>query len=140
MTSQTHPATVVDVHDGDTIKVSVRLAKTRLRDCDLGFHIYAEKGWLVLHAPIRLLGCNAIELHNPGGIEAQHNLLRLLPPGTVVGLTTVSTDKYARWDAAITLPDGTDLVTALIHDQWAAAWDGTGSKPTPPWPRTVGAA
>jgi len=66
MTSaQTHPAKIVSVHDGDTIKVSIPLARSRAKDRDLGFHIYVEHGWLVLHAPIRLLGCNAIELHSP---------------------------------------------------------------------------
>lgn len=54
MTAQTHPATVLAVHDGDTIKVAIRLAKTR----------------------------------------------------------------------------------SLIRDQWAAAWNGNGTKPTPAWPRT----
>lgn len=140
MTAQTHPATVLAVHDGDSLTVSIRLARTRARDADLGFHIHAEHGWLVLHAPIRLLGCNAIELKDPGGVEAQQHLATVLPVGTLVSLSTVATDKYARWDAAVTLPDGTDLVTGLIRDGWAAAWNGLGPKPTPAWPRITAAA
>lgn len=139
--AQNHPATVLAVHDGDTITVSIRLAKTRAKDADLGFHVHAEKGWLVLHSPIRLLGCNAIELKDPGGAEAQQNLATLLPIGTLVGLSTVAADKYGtRWDATVTLPDGTDLVTRLIRDGWAAAWNGLGPKPTPAWPRQETAA
>ena len=136
--TQRHPAVVLEVHDGDTVKMSVRLAKTRMPDHDLGFHIYAEHGFIVLHTSVRLLGCNAIELRNPGGPEAQQNLAALLPAGLHVMLSTVLDDKYGgRVDATVTLPDGTDLVTALIVGQWAAPWDGLGPKPTPPWPRTI---
>lgn len=138
MAAQTHPATVLNVHDGDSIKVAIRLARTRRRDSDLGFHIYTEHGWLVLHAAVRLLGCNAIELANPGGVEARDHLASLLPVGTLVTLSTVLDDKYGgRFDAAAQLPDGSDLVAALIAEQWAAEWNGLGPKPTPPWPRTV---
>jgi endonuclease YncB( thermonuclease family) len=104
MTSaQTHPAKIVSVHDGDTIKVSIPLARSRAKDRDLGFHIYVEHGWLVLHAPIRLLGCNAIELHSPGGVEARDNLAALLPVGTTVMLMTVAVDKYGSrwWDSPV---------------------------------------
>lgn len=132
---QTHAGTVLAVHDGDTITVAVALASTRRANADLGFHCYAEHGRLVLHLPIRLLGCNAIELKDPGGLEAQQNLARLLPLGSTVTLRTVATDKYARYDAAITLPDGTDLVPHLIATGWAAPWTGLGPKPTPAWPR-----
>lgn len=135
--SQTHPAVVLAVHDGDTITVRVTLASTRLKDTDLGFHVYAEGRKLTLHIPVRLLGCNAIELNQPGGVEARDNLASLLPVGTPITLRTVATDKYARYDAAITLPDGTDLVPKLIADGWAAPWNGQGPKPVPAWPRTT---
>jgi endonuclease YncB( thermonuclease family) len=142
VTAQSHPATVLTVHDGDTISVSIRLARTRARNADLGFHVYAENGWLVLHADIRLLGCNAIELKDPGGAEAQQNLAALLPLGTVVNVRTVSNDpdKWGgRWDGDVTLPDGTSLVDGLIRDGWAAPWTGLGPKPTPDWPRKAAA-
>lgn len=135
--AQTHPATVVEVHDGDTIKVAARLARNRGRDQDLGFHVYRESGWLVLHALVRLLGCNARELSQPGGVEARDHLAALLPVGKVVTLTTVGADKFARWDAKV-LADGVDLVQQLIDDEWLAPWDGTGERPLPPWPRTKG--
>lgn len=134
----TYPATVLEVHDGDTIKVAIQLGRSRAHEQDLGFHIYVENHTLTLHLPIRMLGCNARELHEPGGVEARDNLIALLPAGTRVSLRTVAADKYGtRYDAAVTLPDGSDLVTGLIAGQWAAAWDGSGVKPVPPWPRTI---
>ena len=122
MTVWTYPqATVVYVHDGDTLAA----------DLDLGFG-------LKLRQLLRLDGCNAIELSQPGGQAARVNLAVLLPVGTVVPVSIVSLDKYAgRCDAQITLPDGRDLVTVLIMQQWAAPWNGLGPKPTPPWPRTI---
>ena len=117
----TYNAMVVAVHDGDTITASI----------DLGFHV------MLFQQQVRLLGCNARELSEPGGLEARDNLRALLPsaPATVT-IRTVRPDKFGgRYDAQITLPDGTDLVSKLIADGWAAPWDGTGSKPVPPWPR-----
>lgn len=130
-------AVVSEVIDGDTVKLSVRLAKSRGKDVDLGFHVYREGGWLVLHYTFRLLGCNAAEHGTPAGDAATANLKALLPVSTVVGVSSVANDKYSRYDALIALPDGTDLVTKLIAEQWAAAWNGLGPKPLPPWPRTV---
>jgi endonuclease YncB( thermonuclease family) len=119
-------AVVRSVHDGDTITC----------DVDLGLGTWSHG--LVL----RLYGCNARELTDPGGAEARDNLASLLPLGSRVVVRSYKTgrdlphDKYSgRYDASITLPDGDDLVTLLIAGQWAAAWDGKGAKPVPPWPR-----
>jgi len=141
--SKRWPAIVTNVHDGDTIDATILLGLAPAgRDTDYGFHVYREThdghAWLVLHGSIRLLGCNARELAMPGGVEARDNLAALLPVGSTVTLATASPDKFGgRYDAAIFLPDGSDLVAQLITGQWAAAWDGTGAKPVPPWPRTV---
>lgn len=124
----TYTAVVLAVHDGDTITA----------DVDLGFGV-----WIRGQA-YRLLGCNAIELGAPGGKEARDNLAGLLLPPTLmpaVTLTSVKPDKYGgRWLCVITMPDGSDLVSRLIADGWAAAWNGRGVKPVPPWPREVSSA
>jgi endonuclease YncB( thermonuclease family) len=119
-------ATVLRVIDADTIEV----------DVDHGFYIHQGP------TPVRLLGCNAAEHGTPGGDAATAHLTSLLPVGTHIVLETAKPDKFApRWDAAVTYmrPDGkvSDLVGDLIGDQWAAAWNGKGEKPLPPWPRTV---
>jgi endonuclease YncB( thermonuclease family) len=121
----TYAAKVTAVHDGDTCSV----------DLDLGLSVH------VLTA-IRLLGCNAIELGDPGGVEAGQHLREVLL-GQAVYLRTVKPDKYAgRMDAQVTVladptdpTSGYDLVTRLIADGWAAAWDGKGPKRVPSWPR-----
>lgn len=119
-------ATVAAVHDGDTFSVIV----------DRGFYDYL--GNAAHPIPIRVLGINAIELSAPGGKEAAANLAALLPVGTAVVLTTAKPDKYApRWDAAVETPTIPDLAAYLIENEWAAAYDGTGTKAVPPWPRTV---
>ena len=120
-------ATINEVHDGDTLYGYV--------DQGIGQwnHGAAKNG-----IGLRLNGCNARELSEPGGIEARDNLAALVPVGSVVPITSVSWDKYSnRLDVTITLADGTDLVSKLIADGWAAAWDGTGARPVPAWPRVV---
>jgi endonuclease YncB( thermonuclease family) len=116
----TYAARVVRVIDGDTL----------VADVDLGFQMW-------VHAQsFRLLGINAREHTQPGGREAAAHLSATLAPDTVVRLTSVKPDKFGgRYDALITLPDGSDLATVLISTGWAAAWDGSGTKPLPPWPR-----
>lgn len=122
----TYNATVVSVHDGDTINVIV----------DRGMYDYA--GCEAHPVPVRLVGCNARELREPGGKEARDHVAALLPPGAPVVLTTVKPDKYApRWDAQVATAAIPDLAAHLVTDDWAAAWDGTGRAPVPPWPRTV---
>lgn len=124
MTDRVYPhAEVVRVVDGDTIVL----------DVDLGFDAW------IRNQSFRLLGCNAREHTAPGGQEAIANLRTVLPTGMVVALTSIKPDKYGgRYDAVITLPSGQDLTELLVSTQWAAAWNGKGSKPVPPWPRTLG--
>lgn len=113
-----YAAQVISVHDGDTCEVNI----------DMGFKL-----WLC-EQPIRLLGCNAIELKDPGGVEARDNLAGILTGAQVV-LRTVKPDKYGgRMLAAIWLGDR-DIVAELIASGWAAPWDGKGVKPVPSWPR-----
>lgn len=119
--SYVYRATVVSVHDGDTLTL----------DVDLGFFVHVV-------VPFRLAGINARELAQPGGPEARDHLAMLLPAGAVVTVASIKPDKFGgRWDAAITCDIFGDLAAELVASQWAAAWDGTGPKPVPPWPRTV---
>jgi endonuclease YncB( thermonuclease family) len=121
-------AIVTGVHDGDTITV----------DLDLGLDTWKHD----FH--VRLHGGNARELKDPGGKEAGANLSALLPLGSRVVLRShkqgrdIDPDKYGgRYLATVALPDGRDLVTHLIEQQWMAPWDGNGKKPLPPWPREI---
>lgn len=119
-------AKVHHVHDGDTIYVVV----------DMGMFHYA--GSADDPVPIRVYGINARELDEPGGPEAAENLAVLLPPDAPIVLTTVKPDKFApRWDAHIETPAIPDLAAYLVDRQWAAPYFGSGTKPVPPWPRTV---
>lgn len=116
----TFSAVVDRVQDGDTLDLSVNLD---------GFGAWHRGSF-------RLLGCNARELSQPGGPEAAANLAAMLPVGTQVVIRSVKVDKFGgRYDAAVQLADGSDLVAALIAANWAAAWNGVGTKPVPPWPR-----
>lgn len=118
----TYRATVTAVQDGDTFSVNI----------DLGL-----KTWR-LGENIRVLGINSIELADPGGKEARHNLAQLLPVGTAVTIRTVKADKYGtRYNAAVTLPDGADLATLLLAAGWAAPYTGRGPKVAPGWPRLM---
>lgn len=112
-------------HDGDTGTFLL----------DLGFNVYAR--W-----PVRLLGCNAIELAKPGGKEARDHILTLCPVGTQVTVESATWDKYARVDGIVLVPSlGADflgdLAERMIRDGYAAEWDGTGKAPIPPWPIPV---
>ena len=115
-----YAATVTGIHDGDTVTA----------DVSLGFGTWR-------HAQaFRLLGLNAIELADPGGGEARANLAAILTATPGVILTSVKPDKFGgRYDARITLPDGTDLTDLLTGAGWAAPWDGRGPRPLPAWPR-----
>lgn len=116
-----YKAIPVNVHDGDTLTLHV----------DMGFTTWH-------HGSFRLNRCNARELNEPGGIEARDNLIELLlTPGMTILIRSYKMDKYGRYLAEIVMPDGTNLVDFLIEQQWAAPWDGTGTKPLPPWPRNI---
>lgn len=120
-------ARIEDVHDGDTLYGDV--------DQGIGIH---NRGKSPRGLGLRLFGCNARELSMPGGPEARANLAALIPVGSELAVVSRAWDRESgRIDVSITLPDGSDLVETLIAGQWAAAWDGTGTKPVPPWPRTV---
>jgi hypothetical protein len=122
-------AWVIEWHDADTVLARV----------DRGRRDYST--WSV-----RVLGSSAREVPNPpftkgepGGPEAQAEVTRRWPPGTPLVLATVKPDKYGDRQLALVVaagPTGSVNVAAeLIYDHWAAAWNGRGIPPKPPWPR-----
>lgn len=137
MTAYTYRGQVLAVHDGDTLRVDLDLVGVagRHHDVDLGFDVHLAGHRLRLREDVRLFGCNARELTAPGGVEARDHLAQLLPAGVWVTVQTFKPDKYGgRYDARITLPDGRDVTTVMCADGYATPWNGTGTKPVPPWP------
>lgn len=129
-----YEATVLEVHDGDTIRIDVDCNQpVRGHDRDLGFHLHIEAHRLRFHPSVRLLGINAPELATPAGVVARDYLAGLLPVGTsVIAATHLDeNDKYGRLLASIELPDGRDASQLMIDSGNAAAWDGHGPKPVP---------
>lgn len=113
-------ATIERVIDGDTLVLSL----------DLGFGIWLHR------QTFRLVGINARELREIGGADAAAYLRMIAPPGTTCTISSVKNDKYGgRYDARIALPDIPDVASHLVERGWASAWNGTGPKPTPTWPR-----
>lgn len=111
---------VTGIHDGDTVHVGVV-------DPLLSIPVVLA---------VRILGVNARELSEPGGIEARAALTAELPVGTVVTLRGVRSDKYAgRIVSAVITAAGVDVGGWLVANGWAAPWNGTGPKPVPDWPR-----
>lgn len=114
-----YDAIIEDVYDADTVRLTV----------ELGFDQARRRVALRLH------GCNARELNEPGGIEARNFLRNLLPLGTRVLIRSIQNDKFGgRYNALLALPDGRDVVTLLIKAGYAAAWNGEGPRPVPAWP------
>lgn len=128
-----YKATVVRIHDGDTISVNVLLTKVgKLKhDLDLGFNVHrTPKGLLLEDQAVRLYGCNAPELSTPEGKVALTTIQTLIKVGDVVTLISHGWDKYGgRIDGSIILPDGRDLVSELVTLGAVKPWNGTGTKP-----------
>jgi endonuclease YncB( thermonuclease family) len=118
VTTWTVPALVLDVHDGDSLRVRA----------DLGWHVQID-------TMIRVDKINAAELSTQAGKVAHTFALTLVKPGdqvTVVSKKLLgSFDKYGRVLADVTLMDGRDFATLMLVANQAAAWDGTGTKPVP---------
>jgi len=129
---RTYPAVVLEVHDGDTVRVLI----------DRGGDDF-WRTWL------RLLGGNTRELAEPGGKEAGDHLRALLAPCTPttaaglwampVQVVSTSWDKYGgRIDGHLLVPGVGDAMDRMIRDGYAAPWNGRGPRPVVPWPPTPG--
>lgn len=102
-----YPARVDQVHDGDTVYLSI----------DLGFdHLIESHDWNG-HPRLacRIFGINAPELSTDPGKAARDYAVGLLPVGTIVQVVSHGYDKYGgRFDGTITLPDGRDFATVML--------------------------
>lgn len=94
-----YPAVILDVHDGDTMRV----------DLDLGFGVHLTS------LSCRVYGINAPELSADAGKIARDYAKTLLPVGTRVMITSHGFDKYGgRFDGEIKLEDGTNFGVKMI--------------------------
>lgn len=100
------PAVVDTWHDGDTPYV----------------HRGSKPGEVIHGEHVRVQGINAPELSAAGGAEARDYAASLLPPGTLVTLTATKEDKYGRFLARITMPDGRDFSDVMIATGHAAPY------------------
>lgn len=109
-----YEATVVSIHDGDTLRA----------DVDLGFDTWRG------NEPFRLIGIQAPELGKPGGRESRDWLRDLLPLGTTVRIVTEKdrTEKYGRYLATI-FKGELNVNDALVDAGHAVFWDGKGPRP-----------
>lgn len=99
-----YPAVIVSVHDGDSVTVDLQMSALET----------------IKSAEIRAEGIDAIERSHKFGAEARAFAAALLPVGTAVILTHRRKEKFGRFLARITLPDGSDfsdhMLTALASD------------------------
>lgn len=120
--------TILRVHDGDT----------PIMELDLGLDVWRRGDLEVRLAISSKLWINAAELKTPGGDAAAANLQAMLPVGSIWDMRTFSWDAYKnRVDADLYFPDGSSLSQWLVDHNWAAAYNGQGPAPLPPWPRPI---
>lgn len=102
----TYPAQVQRVVDGDTVECHVQFSPLEVHDAE-GVNVRVE-------------GINALELKERFGGEAKAFAEGLLPVGSQVVLIARRREKYGRFLAHITLPDGSDfsahMLAALASD------------------------
>lgn len=110
-----YKAEVVEVHDGDTLTVSI----------DLGFSVTLENEHL------RLYGLDAPELSSPAGKTSAEYAQSILPSGTPIMVRTIKDkkEKYGRYLAIVFLADGRNFNEMLIATGMAKVWDGKGPRP-----------
>lgn len=116
----TVPAMVLDVHDGDTIRVR------------------ADLGWRIqLDTLVRLDGIDAPELKLPAGTVARDYLAAVIPVGSVVTVVSKQLlgqrEKYGRVLADVLVDKGRgellDVAKDMVSTGHAKPWSGKGEKP-----------
>ncbi|MFD3514897.1 thermonuclease family protein [Streptomyces sp. NPDC058657] len=109
-----YPARLVRVIDADTLDVEI----------DLGFSIHIRQR-------VRLQGLNAPERNTADGKAAIDWVLAWFTGRDRFTVETHQQEKYGRWLATITDPDGMNLNAALLAEGYAASYDGVGPRPLP---------
>lgn len=102
-------------------------------------------GTIYWRTNLRLNGGNAREHNDVGGPEAAAYLRSLVAPVTAVDVpslfafpatvASLSFDKFGgRIDGNLIVPGVGNVMAQMIRSGYAAAWDGKGPRPVPPWP------
>lgn len=99
---------VVDVHDGDTVRL----------DLDLGWRVWLRD------ERVRIAHIDAPELSTPQGKIAALALRQLLPPDTLVQVDSIGRDKYGRLLAELTLADGSSVGEYMLAKGNARPYEG----------------
>jgi endonuclease YncB( thermonuclease family) len=103
-----YPATVLEIHDGDTFNARL----------DLGFAV-------TITLACRVYGINAPELRYSAGKAALAYVETIMKVGDDVKITSHGWDKYGgRFDGEVTLADGRDLATLMLASGNAVAMKG----------------
>jgi endonuclease YncB( thermonuclease family) len=127
-----YQAKVLEVIDGDTVKFSVRLTRSRAKSRDLGMHVFIEDGYICVHENLRFNRINAAEHGTAAGDAATAWLKQELPVGMVVDAKTLKdkTEKYGRFLADLTRPGDTQMLQDIeVAAGHALYWDGHGPRP-----------
>lgn len=113
-----YDATVIAVHDGDTLTANVE-------------YPYAPHEWVVKQESIRLVGIQAAELKGVASDKA--NAAREFLAGQVLGkrimLQKSGVDKYGGRSDAVVICNGMNVNDLMISSGHAVAWNGVGPKP-----------
>ena len=110
-----YPAKIVSVYDGDTCRA----------DIDLGF------GVVLKNQSLRVHGIDAPEIGTDGGGKAREFARTLMPATLVVRIQTFkdAKEKYGRYLAKITLPDGSDFASTMIAEGHGKTYFGGTREP-----------
>jgi micrococcal nuclease len=108
-------AIIRSVYDGDTLRA----------DIDLGF------GATLKNQSLRVHGIDTPELGSDGGIAAREFARTLMPAALVVTIQTFkdAREKYGRYLAKITLPDGSDFAAEMVAAGHAKLYFGGAKTP-----------
>lgn len=114
--SYEYTGTIVEVLDGDTLKI----------DVDLGFGIVMRR------MKVRLNRINSAEKNTPGGIRAKLALSEAaLGRRCVISTLKDKTEKYGRYLGEVVPEGGENLSDYMVSKGLAVLWDGQGARPAP---------